>query len=51
MQIVNRRSEVEEKERTGATQIKKGGEDGELEDKVRVLLILVDVIGKISIAI
>ena len=42
---------MEEKERTGATQIKKGGEDGELEDKVRVLLILVDVIGKISIAI
>ena len=42
---------MEEKERTRATQIKKGGEDGELEDKVRVLLILVDVIGNISIAI
>ena len=39
MQIVNRRSEVEEKERTGATQIKKGGEDGELEDKVRLNMI------------
>ena len=42
-QIVKRRSAVEEKERTGATPIKKSGEDGKLEDKVRL-----DVIGNIS---
>ena len=42
MLIVNRRSPEGEKEtsRSGGTQPKKGGEDGELEDKVPVIMIL-----------